>query len=194
MRHFRKVGLRFRWMAAAAAAATVLPGSVHACMMFVPQKLEDVRYADVVVVGRIANYRIIRDEAFRRRMLKSPNVPADLRKMYQDPKGGLMTDYARFDIEVEEVLLGRAPAHLSVTWDNSTFSEPDRMKPGRYLIALRRPNSASPPLRGPSATVMPSPDPKILTLLQAPCSSVFLFDAGSVEASSIRQILAARRP
>jgi len=194
MRHFRKVGLRIRWMAAAAILSAALPGSVHACMVSVPQKLEDVRYADVVVIGRIANYRIIRDEAFRRRMLKSPNLPADLRKMYQDPKGGLMTDYARFDIDVEEVLAGRAPARLAATWDNSTFGEPDRMKPGRYLIALRRPSSASPPLRGPSATVMPSPDPKILTLLQAPCSSAFLYEAGSGEALAIREILAARRP
>lgn len=193
MRHVRKVGLRFRWMAAAAAAAAALPGSVHACMVSVPQKLEDVRYADVVVVGRIANYRIIRDEAFRRRMLRLPNLPADLRKTYQDPKKGLLTDYARFDITVEEVLAGRAPPRLSATWDNSTFPEPDRMKPGRYLIALRRPSSASPPLRGPSATIMPNREPKALTLLQAPCSSAFLYEAGSGEARAIREILSARR-
>lgn len=162
-------------------------------MVSVPQKLADVRYADVVVVGRIANYRIIRDEEFRRRMLKAPSLPADLRKMYQDPKQSLMTDYARFDIDVEEVLAGRAPTRLSVTWDNSTFGEPDRMKPGRYLIALRWPNSASPPLRGPSATIMPSPDLKTLTLLQAPCSSPFIYEAGSEEARVIREMLAARR-
>jgi len=163
-------------------------------MVSVPQKLEDVRYADVVVIGRIANYRIVRDEAFRKWILKSPNLSADQRKMYQDPKMSLLPDYARFDIDVEEVLAGRAPARLAATWDNSTFGEPDRMKPGRYLIALRRPSSASPPLRGPSATVMPSPDPKILTLLQAPCSSAFLYEAGSEEARAIREILAARRP
>jgi hypothetical protein len=194
MRHFRKVGLHFRWVAAAAVVAAALPGSVHACMMSVPQKLEDVRYADVVVIGRIANYRIIRDEAFRKWMLKSPTLSADERKRYQDPKEGLITDYARFDIDVEEVLAGRAPARLSATWDNSTFSEPERMKPGRYLIALRRPSSASPPLRGPSATIMPNREPNTLTLLQAPCSSAFLYDAGSGEARAIRAILAARRP
>jgi hypothetical protein len=192
MRHFRKIGLRFGWMAAVAAAA--LPGSVHACMMSVPQKLEDIRYADVVVVGRIANYRIIRDEAFRKWMLKSPNLSPDLLKMYRDPKKSLMTDYAHFDINVEEVLFGRAPARLSATWDNSTFPEPLQMKPGRYLIALRRPNAASPPLRGPSATITPNPDAKTLTLLQAPCASAFLFEAGSGEARAIREILAARGP
>lgn len=41
--------------------------------MFVPPKVEDVSYADLVVIGRVENYGIIRDEAFRRRMLASPH-------------------------------------------------------------------------------------------------------------------------
>lgn len=75
----------------------------------------DVNYADVVVVGRIANYRIVRDEAFRRRMLASPRLSADMRRIYEDPRQSLMSDYARFDIFVDEVLVGRTPRRLSVT-------------------------------------------------------------------------------
>ena len=161
--------------------------------MFVSPTLEDVRYADVVVIGRIDDYRIIRDEAFRKRMLASPNLSIDMRKVYEDPKQGLLPDYARFNVQVEQVLFGKAPVRLSVTWDNSTFGEPDRMGPGRYLIALRRPGTASPPLRGPSATIFPSPDPNALTLLQAPCSSAFIYDAESQEARTIQAILHVER-
>jgi hypothetical protein len=161
--------------------------------MFVSPRLEDVSYADVVVIGRIVDYRIVRDEAFRERMLALPNLPTDMRKIYQDPKQGLLSDYARFNIQIERALVGRAPARLSVTWDNSTSGEPDRMEPGRYLIALRRPDSASPPLRGPSATISPSPDPNALTLLQAPCSRAFLYEADSEQAHAIQAILHARR-
>lgn len=60
------------WTAAAAIVAD-LPGFAHARAVFVPSKLGDVKYADVVVIGRIDNYRIIRDEAFRKRMLASPS-------------------------------------------------------------------------------------------------------------------------
>lgn len=179
--------------AAVAALIGGSPGSAHACRMFVSPKLEDVSYADVVVIGQIADYRIVRDDAFRSRMLSSPNLPADMRKLYQDPKQGLLSDYARFEIQVEQVLVGKAGAKLSVTWDNSTFREPDRMDPGRYLIALRRPNSNMPPPRGPSATILPSPDASVLTLLQAPCSRAFIYEVDSEDAHAIRAILHEKR-
>lgn len=179
-------------IAAAAASAFAFPTASHACRVYVRATLEDVRFADVVVVGRVSGYRIVRDEAFRRRMLASPRLSPDLRKIYSDPRETLLSDYARFEIRVEEVLAGSAPGRLSVTWDNSTFGEPDRMAPGPYLIALRRPTSARPPLRGPSATILPNPDPKALTLLQAPCSGAFIYEVGSEEARTIRNLLKAR--
>lgn len=176
---------------ATAAAAITMSGTAQACPMFVPAKLEDVSYADVVVVGRVNNYRIIRDEAFRQRKLGLPNLSAHMRKMYQDPEQGLMSDYARFDIEVDEIIVGQVPEKLSVTWNNSTFGEPDRIAPGSYLIALRGSDSPIPPLRGPSATILPSPDTKAFTLLQAPCSSAFMYEADSEQARAIRAILRA---
>jgi len=193
MRNSRKTWPVIRWVTAATATAVFLPGSAQACRLYVSPRLEDVSYADVVVIGRIADYRIIRDQAFRSRMLALPSLSADMRKMYEDPRQGLLPDYARFNIEVEQVLVGRAAPRLSVTWDNSTSGEPDRMEPGRYLIALRRLGSASPPLRGPSATILPSPDPNALTLLQAPCSGAFIYEAQSEQARTIRKILHARQ-
>lgn len=190
----KKHGSVFRWITAAAAIAGVLPTSAQACRMFVPPTFEDVSYADVVVIGRVNNYQIIRDEAFRRRMLALPSLSAEMRKTYGDPKQSLLSDYARFDIQIDQVLVGEVPSdRLSVTWDNSTFGEPDHMASGHYLIALRRPGSNSPPLRGPSATILPSPAPDALTLLQAPCSSAFIYDTESEEAQTIRRILNAQK-
>lgn len=164
-----------------------------ACRMHFPIVLEDVKYADVVLVGRVSKYRIVRDQKFRDQMLSSPHLSADLKEIYRDPTKFLMPDYARFDVRVGEVLAGNAPKRLSVTWDNSTFGEAKTMPAGPFLMALRRPTSKIPPLRGPSATVLPSRDPKSLTILQAPCSSPFLFDSEGAEARAIRQILSARK-
>ena len=182
----------FRLLAVAAGLAAT-SGSANACIVSVPPRLEDASYADLVVIGQIENYRIIRDEAFRREMLARPNLSPEDRKHYENPKTSLLSDYARFEIKVESVLAGHASGTLSVTWDNSTFGEPDQTKPGRYLIALRRPGSASPPLRGPSATILPSPDPSALTVLQAPCSGAFIYEAESNAAQSIQEILTAKR-
>lgn len=189
MRDNCKAHLRGWWAAAAIASATVGPGMAHACIVPVRPTLEDVRFADVVVVGRVTNYRIVRDEAFRRRMLASRDLLASVRRRYEDPRVGLMSDYARFDIQVQEVLVGRASRTLAVTWDNSTFGEPDTMAAGSYLVALRRPTSASPPLRGPSATIFRNSDRLSLTVLQAPCSSPFIYEVASPQARTLRRKL-----
>jgi hypothetical protein len=162
------------------------------CRIYAAIDLKDVRYADLVVVGRVANYRIVRDMEFRRKSLVSPNLPADMRRHYESGET-LLPDYARFDILVDEVLAGQAPKKVSVTWDNSTFAEPETMAPGPFLIALRRPRSALPPLRGPSATILPNREPNLLTLLQAPCARAFLFESGSSQAGAVRAILQSGR-
>lgn len=183
--------MKRHWLIAAMLLGFAASEPARACRMHAGIDLKDVRYADLVLVGRIANYRIIRDEEFRRKMLSSPRLPADLRRIYESGES-LLPDYARFDIEVDEVLVGRAPKRVSATWDNSTFGEPEKMNAGPFLIALRRPNSAMPPLRGPSATILPNREPHSLTVLQAPCASPFIFESGSDRARAVRQILNAR--
>lgn len=156
-------------MAAATFGAMVMalasdPTTAHACMMQAPIELADIKYADVVIVGRIANYDTIGD----------PN---------------LITGYAIFDVLVDEILIGDAPPILAVTWDNSTFGEPESIPPGPFLIALRDPRSGTLPLRGPSATIFPNPEPRFLALLQAPCADPFMFPSTSDEALEIRRML-----
>ncbi|NLR74480.1 hypothetical protein HF682_04850 [Leeia sp. IMCC25680] len=138
-------------------------------------RLDDLQYASTVVIGRVTHYEIVRDEDIRKRF---PDRP---------PTQSYLSDYARFTIAVDRVLAGQASPTLTVTWDNSTFGEPEHMDEGPYLIALRSPKSRTPPLRGPSATILPSAEPDILTVLQAPCAPAFFFDASSDEAMAIRR-------
>ena len=166
--------------------------TASACEVSVPLKLDDVRYADQVVVGRISHYRIVRDMQFRHKMLADPTLSADERKFYSG-SAGLISDYARFDIDVDEVLVGRAPHRMTVTWDASTFAEPDTMPAGPFLIALRTGLSTIPPLRGPSGTHLPNPDLARPTVLQAACSEAFIFESASDQARKIRAILKLHR-
>jgi hypothetical protein len=163
-----------------------------ACRTPAPIALKDVRHADLVVVGRIAGYRIVRDEELRRKMLSSPTLPAEMREIYESGRS-LMGDHGRLEIEVDEVLAGTAPKRIVATWDNSTFSLPDSMAAGPFVIALRRPDSARPPLRGPSATIAPNSEPRSLAILQAPCAPPFLFETGSDRARAVRRLLSRRR-
>ena len=189
MPHSNRIWSIIRWAASAAAAVGAMPNPAYACRIVVPLVLDDVSYADVVVIGRIDDYQIIRDEAFRARRLAEPNLPAQLREIYGDPTQSLLTDYARFEIQVDQVLVGRVPETISVTWDNSTFEESREMGLGPFLIALRRFSSAGPPLRGPSATILPNPEPDLFMVLQAPCSGAFIFRSESEEAHTVQAIL-----
>lgn len=177
---------------AAGIALLGLSAPAHACRLRVPLQLDDVQYASTVVVGRIVNYQIIPDRESRRKMLSSSELPQDSHKIYEGPTG-ILSDYARFDIEVDEVLTGKAGRTIAATWDNSTFAEPKQMLSGPFLIALRDPSAPLPPLRGPSGTILPNRDPQSLTVLQAPCASPFILEAGSADAQKVRAALSASR-
>jgi hypothetical protein len=151
-----------------------------ACMMMAGLKIDDIEYASVVVIGKIVNYEIVRPK---------DEISEFWRRTYG--LKDVLSDYARFNVSVEEVLVGQPPEVLTVTWDNSTFGEPKTMKEGSYLIGLRDPRAARPPLRGPSATVLPSREPNALTVLQAPCAPAFIFEASSPEATTIKTKLRA---
>ena len=156
--------MRNRATIAALFVAMALAGTpAHACIRMVPIELADIEYADVVVVGRIEHYEIVGNPEH-------------------------IGSYAKFDVLVDEVLLGEAAQEISATWDNSTFTLPKTMASGPLLIALRDPGSEMRPLRA-TGTILPNPKPDLMTLLQAPCSSPFMFAIGSEEAKAIRQIL-----
>ena len=126
-------------------------------------EIEDIKYADLIVIGRVSNYRIIRDLEFRKSMLANPNLASGLRLHYENPNTSLLSDYAVFNVEISEIIKGAAPNKIAVTWENSTFSDPALLESGPYLIALRDPQSTIPPLWGSSATIWPNKEPERLT-------------------------------
>ena len=186
-----------RWFLAVAVVGSLLSrGSADACftrasrdLNDASRDLNDVKYADVVLIGRVRNYKIVRDEEFRKRMLANPKFSSDLRAYYEG-HNTVISDYGQLEIEVSEVLAGKTPTRVSVTWSNSTFGNPEAMASGPYLMALCKARSKVPPLRGPSATVLPDPEPESLIVLQAPCAAPFIFDPTSDGARIVRAILA----
>lgn len=163
--------------------ALVIALPAQACRVAAWLVPEDVKYADVVVVGQISKYEHVLDQKWREH-LKKRNPDA-----YAKGPSGFMSDYVRFTIKVDKVLSGKAPKTLTVTWDASTFEEPTDMMAGPYVIALRRPGSPSGPLRGPSATILPNPEPETLTVLNPPCAPGFILPVASPEAAKIGVIL-----
>lgn len=160
----------------------------YACRVPAPLKLNDVRYADIVLVGRIANYEIVRDQEKRAELIARLRPDDPWRKAVEGG-AGILSDYALFNVVVDEVLKGRAAGTISVTWDNSTFSEPEAMPTGQFLIALRNPTAKAPPVRGPSAFIGANPEPTLSTVLQAPCAPAFIFEVSSREAADVRRLL-----
>ncbi|ASM71373.1 MULTISPECIES: hypothetical protein [Roseobacteraceae] len=173
----------------AVAAFVISTMSAQACRMATALNIEDVSFADVVVIGTVENYEIVRDVAFREGMLSNPDLSDNLRELYSDPNQSLLGDYARFEVLVSETIVGGVPQRFMATWDNSTFGEPASLSTEQLLMAFRYAQTPMPPLQGPSATVLPNPEPQLLTILQAPCAPPFLFSSSSEAAQNVREIL-----
>jgi hypothetical protein len=173
--------------------ATILAAKpANTCLAAGGLNLDDIKYASVVVIGRIVDYKIVLDQKVRKERKEMLDRSADKSSEYwrmMSEQKHFLSDYARFKVVVYKVLVGKSPSIISVTWDNSTFGEPEQMKKGLYLIGLRESGSKRPPLRGPSATILPTPDPKSLTVLQAPCASAFILESTSAEAKTIKKML-----
>ena len=125
----------------------------YACIELVDFKIQDIRKADVVVSGVLTDYEVV-----------APDSSNSLR------------NYAILTVQVQRMLKGSAVRTLVLSWDNSTFTEPKGMALGaKVIVAGIRPGSDQPPLRGPSATFFGSPRQDLFRVLQAPCSSAFIF-------------------
>lgn len=175
-----------------AMSLTLMAMPASACRTTAPLELDDIKFASVVVIGRVVDYEVVLDQKVRKERKEMLDSYADKSTEFwrlMSEQTGFLSDYARFKVLVDEVLVGQPPSVITVTWDNSTFGEPDTMKEGPYLIGLREPGSMIPPLRGPSATILPSPEPTSLTVLQSPCAPAFILEATSAEAKTVRAIL-----
>lgn len=172
-------------------ASLAVAAPAQACIDLAPFKIEDIRYADAIVVGRISKYRIVEDRKARddrEKTLERSDLLPQFRRALK-AQTSWISDYATFDIDVDKTILGKVPDRITVTWDNSTFSEPETFPAGPYLIALRRPRSRLPPLHGGSATILQNQQPQLFTVLQAPCASEFILDNSPENIADVRKLL-----
>ncbi|PYB77002.1 hypothetical protein [Rhizobium wuzhouense] len=169
-------------------AALLVPASpAFACAKRAPLRLEDVSFADHVVLARVTRFEMVRDEEAHRR---AQDLMAKLAPGRPQPtKVRLMSDYARINLAVDEVLLGNAVESLTVSWVSPPYNEDFPLPSGAFVIALRNPASPIPPLRGASATILPPREPGLLQVLQAPCASAFFFAETDKNAIQLRDIL-----
>lgn len=161
--------------------------SADACATFEEMHLADIFHADVVVLGDIRGYEIV----------------------------GSRGSYARFQVRVDQVMYPNgaespapptrsAPANdrivarkgeITVTWVNSTYGLPDDLKsedhPG-FLLALRKPATEG-STGSEASSFIEAPDPKNYVVLQAHCSSPFIFEARSPIAIALQQVIETNR-
>jgi len=147
------------WYAAMALPLVLASEPAFACRFQREPNLNEIKQADVVVIGKITEYQVVR------------------------PEGAGF--YSRFIVQVDQVIVGTASDRLPVTWENSTFGQPEKMAEGPYLIALHAGSMAS------YITGSPHREPNVMSVLQEPCSRALMFDVSSNEARIMRDILAA---
>lgn len=167
--------------------------SASGCRMRMERQLEFIDRADIVVSGEIANYEIVLDPNIREtneQRLAEPNVPLETREMIET-SSYYLSDYARFDVLVQEAIVGAPPTELSVVWNNSTYGEPMSMPSGPYLLALKKRPEIDPVAAAASRQPIMS-DPASFEVLQQDCRSAFILNEGSPEAEAARMHLQAK--
>jgi hypothetical protein len=139
-----------------------------ACLGGYGLQFNNIRQSDVVVVGKLIDYRVV-----------SPRQDFPI------------ADYAILTIQTERMLKGKRKRIIKFSWDNSTFNEPESMRLGtRVIVAGVAPLGLQPPMReGASATVFPAPRRDIPRVLQAPCTAPFIFGHSAQFEDSLVRIL-----
>jgi hypothetical protein len=162
-------------------ALAVSAGSSSACRVMRPFDPTDVKRADTVVIGRISHYRIVLDRKVRARrkaeLARPTGMSPEWRRSLVEQKH-FETDTARFDIQVDTVLVGQPVRTLTATMGADVFGDAGRVPAGPILIALKAPEHR--PANSASAEY---------TVLAPVCSGAFIFEAGSPEAEKARQVL-----
>ena len=161
--------------------------AASACTVQGRLDLNDIELADVVVTGSIKNYQALVDtKARKRRDLMLADYPS-LRKRIEVHEALMVNlgDYARFDIEVDEVLLGSVePGLVPAVWINATYPVPEKYPSGPFLIALR----AMPPRKGEIAETLRAKSDS-WHVLQPGCASPFIFGITGRKSAEVRNCL-----
>lgn len=147
------------WYAVMALPMMLASEPALACRFHREPNLNEVKQADVVVIGKITEYQVIRHEG--------------------------VASYSRFIVQVDQEIVGKVSDRFPVTWQNSTFGQPEKMAEGPYLIALNAGSTDN------YITGSPHREPNVMSVLQEPCSRALMFEVSSHEARITQDILAA---
>jgi hypothetical protein len=148
----------------------------YSCGFYSARRWSDVRYADTIVLANIVKYELISEippeEQRRIASIKDPEIKQDLIKRWQ-----LSPRYAKLTLRITDVIKGEAPSRLTVAWHNSTFQLPKTMPASPHFIALQI------AAHGERSSKLP-------IILQASCSSPFMFEAKSEEGQIFKRFMA----
>jgi hypothetical protein len=140
--------------------------SVAACALVSTLNLDDVQYADIVVLGQISNYRVHLEQ------FDGSSTPSRI---------GL------FDVRVLQTLKGEVPDGMLVALDDRGQGLSPKLTEGVHLIAMRVAKSGSP--RAPSSAwgeLIPlSEAVSKFSVMNEPCEPAFILDARSTEAFAV---------
>ena len=168
-------------------ACVLMSGSAKACNPPPRFDVNDIESAELVVVGSIVNYQFVKDLKGRERLIQRVEGHPDIQKyLLENPDLGRKDDHARFEIKIDEVILGPPQKTISAVWFNSTFGIHETYPEGPFLIALH-----SLPASFQSPAIKSDLDPVPWNVLQAPCSQPFIISTGGPTEAEIRRILEA---
>lgn len=157
---------------------TAAPVPALACAVYSPLRPEAVRGADVVVVGRLSDYRREVSAESRRRFEAWSREPRPA-WMPAGPDPTPVRDLNTFTVDVERVVAGQAPARIRVDWPASNISPPETIEDGQYLIALTH--------------TYPGAAPGVdFVAVGHACSGAFLYPAASRYALEALSVLAGK--
>ncbi|WP_162933007.1 hypothetical protein [Roseovarius sp. EL26] len=163
-------------------SSTFACGSAMACIASMDQDLKNIKNADVVVIGKLRNYQIVTDtmatDAARQQQQYFEGL-SDESKDDDVNETKITINYARFEIDVDEVLLGNVSETLTAIWPNYAFIESGMTPNAPFLIALRRSTKSTPSLRGQTVWMVHG----------SYCTGSFFFAGASTDAATVRELL-----
>lgn len=145
------------------ALALLAPVAAQACIEFMESSLEDIRRADVILVGNMVSYEIVERDSGHGYPLEE----------------GLLT------INVARAIKGSAPSTVRLVWPNSSFAFPPDMlgfQPAIYAATYDQ--------SGFRRTGSPAPQSSQLYLFQPPCSGSFTLPHSAADEDVVRHVLA----
>ena len=174
------------------AVSLTLAAPGQACIMPVPFDINDVKKADIVVLGRIKNYEIVQDQKARKRRTEllagDTTMSPESRKVMEEQKY-FQTDYARFEIHVDEAIKGSPPKVIGLTWNNSGKPKPGKSDVLLFALKSYEPRAPSPELSSKTGSMAGQ---RIYSILGHPCSGAFILEPAKENISSVRAALSGK--